>query len=76
MSNCVGTAELRGQEIWLDGFNVLTVIESALGGGVILIGREGCRDVAGVYSHYHKVAETVPSIRAIGAVALQLVVNF
>jgi hypothetical protein len=37
-SNCVGTADLRGQELWLDGFNVLTVIESALGGGVILIG--------------------------------------
>jgi len=69
-------AALRGQELWLDGFNVLTVIESALGGGVILIGRDGCcGDVAGVYSHYHKVAETVPAIRAIGSVASQLAVN-
>jgi len=63
----IATPQLRGQELWLDGFNVLTAIETALGGGVILIGRDGCcRDVAGVYSHYHQVAETVPALRAIG----------
>jgi len=72
-SHCVGLAQVRGQELWLDGLNVLTVIESALGGAVILIGRDGCcRDVAGLYSHYHKVAETLPALRAIGAVASQL----
>jgi hypothetical protein len=59
----------------LDGFNVLTAVETALGGGVILIGRDGCcRDVAGVYSHYHKVEETVPALQAIGGMAAQLAV--
>ena len=63
----VEPAQLRGRELWLDGFNVLTAIESALGGGVILIGRDGCcRDVAGVYARYRKVEETVPALRAIG----------
>ncbi len=63
----VATTQLRGQELWLDGFNVLTAVETALGGGVILIGRDGCcRDVAGVYSHYHQVAETLPALQAIG----------
>jgi len=67
---------LRGRELWLDGFNVLTAIETALGGGVILVGRDGCcRDVAGVYSHYHKVAETLPALRAIAEVASQLAVT-
>jgi hypothetical protein len=48
----------------------LTAVETALGGGVILIGRDGCcRDVAGVYSHYHKVEETVPALQAIGRMA-------
>jgi len=62
----VAPNKLRGQELWLDGFNVLTAVETALGGGVILIGRDGCcRDVAGIYSRYHKVAETVPALRAI-----------
>ena len=66
-SRCIAPTQLQGQELWLDGFNVLTAVETALGGGVILIGRDGCcRDVAGVYSRYYKVEETVPALRAIG----------
>ena len=38
----VSAAALKGQELWLDGFNVLTAAETALGGGVILVGRDGC----------------------------------
>jgi hypothetical protein len=42
-------AEARGRELWLDGYNVLTVLESALAGGVVLLGRDGCRrDIAGI----------------------------
>jgi hypothetical protein len=75
-AHCVGPAQLRGQELWLDGFNVLTAVETALGGGVILLGRDGCcRDVAGIYSRYHKVAETVPALRAIGQRASQCAVT-
>jgi hypothetical protein len=70
--HCVSPAQLRGQELWLDGFNVLTAVETALGGGVILIGRDDfCRDVAGVYSHYHKVEETVPALQAIDRIAVR-----
>ena len=74
--HCVAPPQLRGQELRLDGLNVLTAVETALGGGVILIGRDGCcRDVAGIYSHYHKVAETVPALRAIGQLASQWAVT-
>jgi hypothetical protein len=74
--HCVAPHQLRGQELWLDGFNVLTAVETALGGGVILIGRDGCcRDVAGIYSRYHKVAETVPALHAIGRFASQWAVT-
>lgn len=56
----------------MDGFNVLTAVETALGGGVILVGRDGCcRDVAGIYSHYRKVEETVPALQAIGRMTSQ-----
>ena len=69
-AHCISPSQLDNQELWLDGFNVLTAVETALGGGVILIGRDGCcRDVAGVYSHYHKVEETLPALRAIGRFA-------
>jgi hypothetical protein len=75
-SHCVAPTQLRGQELWLDGFNVLTAVEAALGGGVILIGRDGCcRDVAGVYSRYYKVEETIPALRAIGQFASQWAVT-
>ena len=74
--HCVGLTQLRGQELWLDGFNVLMAVETALGGGVILIGRDDCcRDVAGVYSHYHKVEETLPALHAIGQMAAQWAVS-
>jgi hypothetical protein len=60
-------AEIRGQELWLDGYNVLTLLESALAGGVVLLGRDRCcRDVAGIHRRYRKVNETAPALRLIG----------
>jgi hypothetical protein len=63
----VDPAQLRGQDLWLDGFNVLMALESALSGGVILIGRDRCcRDMAGVHGHYRRVEETLPALQLIG----------
>ncbi len=51
----------------LDGFNVLTTVEAALGGAVVLLGRDGAyRDLAGVHGSYRKVAETLPALRHVG----------
>ena len=67
---CVDLSQLRGRELWLDGFNVLTILESALAGGVILVGRDGClRDVAGVHRRYRKVQETLPVLEHLGALS-------
>ncbi len=76
---CAGTArqrrrqhelppeQVRDRELWLDGFNVLTGIEAALAGGVILLGCDGClRDLASVYARHHEVQETVPALRLLG----------
>lgn len=61
---------VRGRELWLDGYNVLTVLESALAGGVVLLGRDGCcRDIAGIHRRYRKVNETVPGLRLVGETA-------
>ena len=61
---------VRGQELWLDGYNVLTLIESALAGGVVLLGRDGCcRDIAGIHRRYRKVTETIPALRLVGETA-------
>jgi hypothetical protein len=43
------------------------VLEAALGGGVVLVGRDGCcRDVLGIHGSYHRVQETEPALRLIG----------
>lgn len=66
----VAPAQLRGEELWLDGFNVLTVLESALAGGVVILGRDGCcRDIAGIHRRYRKMQETVPALRLVGEAA-------
>ena len=63
-------AALRGRELWLDGYNVLTVLESAMSGGVVLLGRDGCcRDIAGIHRRYRKVSETLPVLQLIGETA-------
>ncbi len=51
----------------IDGYNVLTTVEAALAGGVILLGRDGCfRDMASMHGNYRKVAETLPALKLIG----------
>ncbi|MBN1846605.1 MAG: DUF434 domain-containing protein [Sedimentisphaerales bacterium] len=66
-------ADLAGRRLWLDGYNVLTTVEAALAGGVILIGRDGCcRDLAGMHGTYRKVAETLPTIGLAGEFLAEL----
>lgn len=55
-----------GLTLWIDTFNLLTTLEVALSGGVVLIGRDGCaRDIAGVHGSYRKVDETIPAIELV-----------
>jgi hypothetical protein len=60
--------DLAGCDLLIDGFNVLTTIESALGGAVVLSCRDDAyRDIAGLHGTYRRVAETLPSIASLGA---------
>jgi hypothetical protein len=53
--------------LWLDGYNVLTTVEAALAGGVLLAARDGTyRDMASMHGSYRKVAETRPALELIG----------
>lgn len=67
VSKQIGRDDLAGKALLVDGYNVLTTVETALAGGVILIGRDGCyRDIAGVHGTYRKVEETLPAIELMG----------
>lgn len=54
---------LRGRAIRVDAFNLILTLESALGGAVLLRGRDGAlRDLASVHGSYRRVAETAPAL--------------
>ena len=55
--------ELHARPLQIDGFNVLTTIEAALSGGVLLAARDGClRDMASMHGSYRRVTETQPAV--------------
>ncbi|MHC4063810.1 MAG: DUF434 domain-containing protein [Planctomycetota bacterium] len=59
----VTLSRLNDQPIGIDGYNLLITIESALSGGLILVGRDGCcRDLASIHGTYRKIEETLPAI--------------
>jgi len=68
--------DLAGQEIVIDGYNLLITIEAALSLGYILVGQDGCyRDIASVHSTYKKVDETIPALLLIDKVLKELKVK-
>ena len=55
--------ELKDREVTVDGFNVVTTAEAALGGGILLRCRDGAvRDMASMHGNYRRVAETGPAL--------------
>jgi hypothetical protein len=69
-------ATLSGSPLAIDGYNLLITVESALGRGVILVGRDACfRDLASLHGTYRKVEETVPALIRIGEYLATLAVS-
>jgi len=69
LSSRVGMESLRGEEVIIDGFNLIITIEAALSGGVLLSCRDGCiRDLSSVHGSYRSVNETADAIIMIGEV--------
>lgn len=59
--------QVKDHILAIDGFNLLITIESALSGGFIFEGRDGCyRDLASIHSTYKRVEETLPALQLIG----------
>ena len=59
----LASTNVREARFAVDGYNLLITIESALAGGVILIGRDGCyRDLASIHGTYRRVCETGPAL--------------
>lgn len=57
---------VRGNRVLIDGFNVLTTVEAALAGGILLRGRDGCvRDMSSMHGNYRVLAHTQVAVEAI-----------
>jgi hypothetical protein len=55
-----------GKILEVDGFNLLITIESALSGGLVLVGRDRCvRDLASVWGTYRTIDETRAAVALI-----------
>lgn len=56
-------SSLEGKKVCVDGFNVLITLETALGGGIVLRGMDGCyRDIADIQGSYSLRFETVQAV--------------
>lgn len=65
-SLCHPHQELRGRTLHIDGFNLITTIEAARSGGVILIGRDGYfRDMTSMHGSWRRVEQTAQAIQDI-----------
>ncbi len=58
---------VAGAALAIDGFNLLTTVEAALAGGVVLGCRDGCfRDVASLHGTWRRVVETDVALDRVG----------
>lgn len=58
--------EIRGKIVWIDGFNLIITVEAAIGGGVFLLGHDGClRDMSSMHGNYRLLDDTLTAIRVI-----------
>jgi hypothetical protein len=63
----VTEAEVAGEGLVVDGFNLVILLEAALSGGVLVRGRDGCvRDLSSVHGSYRAVEETERAIMLAG----------
>lgn len=61
--------EVTGRALFVDGLNVITTIEVALAGGVLLLGRDRClRDMASFHGSYRLVEETERAVEILVSV--------
>ena len=66
-SRRVEPSHVAGERLVVDGFNLIITTEAALGGGVVVRGRDGAlRDLSGVHGSYRAVSETDGAVRLAG----------
>jgi hypothetical protein len=72
----LNSGELKNKTIYIDGFNLLILLETAYSGGFVFKGMEGCyRDISSVHGTYKMISETGDVLIGIGEVLQKLEVE-
>jgi hypothetical protein len=59
--------QLAGKTVFLDGFNILILLETLLSGGFVFKGLDGCyRDISSIHGTYKKVRQTEEALVRVG----------
>lgn len=63
----VDKEDTSGKDIFLDGFNILIVLESFFSGAYVFKGQDGCyRDISSVHGTYKRVQQTEQALLSVG----------
>ena len=66
-SKCLEPEQINGATLAIDGFNLITTVEAAMSGGLLIVCRDGCiRDIASMHGNYRRVSQTEAAIQIIG----------
>jgi len=72
-SRQLSSSQLRGETVWLDGFNILILLETLFSGGYVFKGLDGCyRDISSVHGTYKRVNQTEDALIRVGNTLKQL----
>ncbi len=64
----VNSSSLKGETVYIDGFNVLILLESLLSEAYIFEGLDGCiRDLSGVHGTYKRVNQTLRAVELVAS---------
>lgn len=76
-SNCTLTSDdLKGKDIFIDGFNIIIIMESILSEAYVFKGLDGFyRDLSSVHGTYKKVQQTIRAIELVGAFYMKVKPN-
>jgi hypothetical protein len=63
----VAADSIQGKTIYLDGFNIVIILETLLSGGYVFRGLDGCyRDISSVHGSYKRVRQTEDVLITLG----------
>ncbi len=70
---CLPLDHLKDDTIYLDGFNIIITLETALSGGVVVIGQDQCvRDLAGIRGNYRIIDKTIKALEILSNAFIKL----